>query len=98
MDKNTPSNTVGTILPHAIVSYAELLNMRKTGIQELRKYPNPPHNNLTSTGIPHSDAAVVTAPNVLRQYAEAHKVMAHNRIMARSSIPMIIHAKLPTGM
>lgn len=72
--------------------------MRKTGIQEVRKYPIPPLNNLTSTGIPHSDAAVVTAPNVLRQYAEAHRVIAHNKIMAISSIPMIIHAKLLTGI
>lgn len=65
MDRSIPNNIVGIVLLHEIVSYAEPLNMRKTGIQEVKKYPIPPHNTLISTGIPHSDAAVVTAPNVL---------------------------------
>ena len=98
MDKNTPSNTVGIVLPNVTVSNAELLNMRKIGIQEVRKYPIPPDSILISTGAAHRDTAVVTAPNVLRQYADTYRVIAHNKIIASILTPTIIHAKLPTGM
>ena len=61
--------------------------IRKRGIQEVKKYPTPPKNILINNGSALKIPAVVTAPKVLLQCADAHIVIAHNRSSARKIMP-----------
>lgn len=90
---NTAAMTysIASIVPREIASQSAYFINRNIGIQVAIKYPSPPKSMANNNGAHHTTVAVVTAAKVLLQCADTHIVIAHNKSIARKSIPSVIH-------